>query len=104
MPFSGATVQCMTDYSKPSLRDKPNSFILHIGTYDLNSSKTAESTSTSLVEEAITIEDVHHYLSVSSIVNRKDHLKKKVEEVNSYRKELCMKKNISLIDHSKSIR
>ena len=94
----------MVDYVKPSLRDKPSHLILHVRTNCLNSTKTAESVATSIVEQAITIKDDHHDVSVSDIVIRKDHLKKKAEEVDSYLKELCMKKNIFLIDHSKSIR
>ena len=84
--------------------DKPSHLILHIRTSDLNSSKTVESIATSIVEEAIIIEDDHHDVSVSNTVIRKNHWKKKVEEINSYLKELCMKNNIFLIDHSKSIR
>ena len=104
MSFSGATVQCMADYIKLSLCDKPSRLILHIRTSDLNSSKTVESIATSIVEEAIIIKDDHHDVSVSNTVIRKNHWKKKVEEINSYLKELCMKNNIFLIDHSKSIR
>ena len=55
------------------------------------------------MEQAITIKDDHHDVSVSNIVIRKDYLKEKAEEVNSYLKELCMKKNVFLIDHFKSI-
>ena len=43
MSFSGATVQCIADYVKPSLCDKPSHLILHIGINDLNSSKTVDS-------------------------------------------------------------
>ena len=43
MSFSGATVQRIADYVKPSLCDKPNHLILHIGINDLNSSKTVDS-------------------------------------------------------------
>ena len=50
------------------------------------------------------MKDDHHDVSVSNIVIKKDHLKKKAEEVNSYLKELCMKKNIFLIGNTKSIR
>ena len=74
--FSGATVQCMADYINPLLHDKPSHPILHVGTNHLNSSKTAESIATSIVEQAI-IKDDHHDVSVSNIVIRKDHLKKK---------------------------
>ena len=103
MSFSGATVQCMADYINPLLHDKPSHPILHVGTNHLNSSKTAESVATSIVEQAI-IKDDHHDVSVSNIVIRKDHLKKKAQEVNYYLKELCIKNNIFLIDHSKSVR
>ena len=104
MTFSGATVQDMTDYVKPSLCDKPSHLILHIETNDLNFSKTAKSIVTSTVEQVITINNDHHDVSVSNIVIRKDHLKKKAEEVNSYLRELYMKENIFFIDHSKSIK
>ena len=33
--FSGATVSCMEDYMKPSIRNSPEHFILHVGTNDL---------------------------------------------------------------------
>ena len=56
------------------------------------------------MEQAITIKVDDHNVRVSNIVNIKDDLKKKAEEVNSYLKELRIKKNIFLIDHSKSIR
>ena len=88
MSFSGATVQCKAEYVKPSLRDKPNHLILHVGTNDLNTSKTAESIATSIVEQAITVKDDHHDVSLSNIVIRRDNLKKKAEEVNSYLKDL----------------
>ena len=47
---SQSHVQCMADYVKPSQRDKASHLILHIGTNDLNSSKTAESIPTSTAE------------------------------------------------------
>ena len=71
---------------------------------NLNSSKTTGPITTSIVEQAITIKDDHHDVSVSNLVISKDRLHKKGEEVNSYLKELCINKNIFLINHSKSIR
>ena len=38
--FSGETVSCMEDYMKPSLRNPPDHFILHVGTNDLSSDKS----------------------------------------------------------------
>ena len=74
------------------------------GANNLNSSKTTGPIATSIVEQAITIKDDHHDVSVSNLVISKDRLHKKGEEVNSYLKELCINKNIFLINHSKSIR
>ena len=34
--FSGAMVSCMEDYMKPSLRNPPDHFILHVGKNDLS--------------------------------------------------------------------
>lgn len=65
---------------------------------------TSESIATLTVDLEITINDEHYDVCVSNIVIMKNHLKKKAEKVNSYLKELCMKKNNSLIDHPKSIR
>ena len=59
---------------------------------------------TSIVDQAITIKDDHQNISMPSIAIRKGYLSKKAEEKNSYLKELCMKKNILRIDHSKSTR
>ena len=102
--FSGATVQWIDDYAKPSLRYKPNHLILHIRVSHLSSSKTAESIATSILEQAITLKDKNLDVSVSDVVIRKDYLKRKAEEVNSHLKVLCMKKIVFVLDHSKSIR
>ena len=40
--FSGATVSCMEDYMKPSIRNSPEHFILHVGTNDLYSEKSSK--------------------------------------------------------------
>ena len=40
--FSGANVSCMYDHVKPTIREfNPNHIILHVGTNELKSSKTA---------------------------------------------------------------
>ena len=37
--FAGAKVRCMKDHIKPSLREKPNHIVLHVGTNDLVSDR-----------------------------------------------------------------
>ena len=104
MSFSGATADCMTDYMKPSLRENPNHFILHLGTNDLISNNSAKCIAESIIEKAVYLKNDKHDVSISSIVLRKDNLKNKVDEVNNNLKEMCTEKNIFLIDHSKSIK
>ena len=42
--FSRATVSCMENYMKPSLRNPPDHFILHVGTNDLSCEKSSMET------------------------------------------------------------
>ena len=39
--FPGATTDCMKDYVKPSIKHNPDFVILHTGTNDLKSTKSA---------------------------------------------------------------
>ena len=104
MSFSGATVDCMTDYMKPSLRENPDHFIFHVGTNNLNSNVSARCIAESIVEKAMILKNEKHDVSISSILLRKDNLKSKADDVNNILKEICEEKNIFLIDHSKSIK
>ena len=104
MSFSRATADCMTDYMKPSLRENPNHFILHVGTNDLISNNSAKCIAESIIEKAVHLKNDKHGVSISSIVLRKDNLKNKVDEVNNNLEEMCAEKNIFLIDHLKSIK
>ena len=104
--FSGATVSCMEDYVKPSLRNPPDHFILHVGTNDLGSDKSAIEIAESIVNLACQLKNEKHDVSVSTIVLRADDkkLNDKGIEVNVHLKELCKEKNIFLIDHAKKIK
>ena len=50
--FSGATVSYMEDYVKPSLRNPPDHFILHVGTNDLSSEKSSMEIAKSMINLA----------------------------------------------------
>ena len=95
--FPGAKVQFMDDYKKPSIRDKPDHFIIHIGINDLNSEMPSESIAESIVDLAISLNTESNDLSVSNIVLRTDNplLNQKGYEVNSHlkafaRREICI--------------
>ena len=50
--FSGSKVRCIRDHMKPSMREKPDHTILHVGTNDLNSDRPSD----------IRAESICHYL------------------------------------------
>ena len=50
--FSGATTQCMGDHMKPCIRVKPNHFILHVGTNDLNSNRPSDEIAKTIIDLA----------------------------------------------------
>ena len=104
--FPGATIQCMADYMKPSIRAKPDHVILHVGTNDLNSNATPNEIAANIVGLATEMKTENCDVSISGIIIRTDTpvLNEKGLEVNVILKELCMVKNIFFIDHCKKIK
>ena len=104
--FSGATVSCMKDYMKPSLRNPSDHFILHVGTNDLSYQKYSMEIAESIINLACTLKNEIHDVSVSTIILRNDDkkLNEKGMEVNLHSKKLSKEKNVSLIDSSKKIK
>ena len=104
--FPGATTQCMADYMKPSIRAKPNHFILHVGTNDLSSNRPPDEIAKAIIDLASELKSEKSGVSISSIIMRADkpELNKKGSEVNHHLKEMCNRKNFYLIDHSKKIK
>ena len=101
--FSGAKTKCMKDYMKPSLRENPDHFILNVGTNDLNTERSPELIAKSIVDLATTLKGNSRDLSVSNIIVRGDNsnLNEKECEVNAHLTEMCKKRTLNLINHSK---
>ena len=55
--IAGVKTTCMKDYMQPSLRNTPNHFILHVGTNDLVSDKTAESIANTTIDLATSLKN-----------------------------------------------
>ena len=94
--FSGATVSCMEDYMKPSIKNSPDHFILHVGTNDLYSENSSMEMAESIANKAFRLKNEMHDVGVSIIVLR-THDKKLNEKgmrVNLHLKELSKEKNI----------
>ena len=102
--FSGAKVSCMVDHSKPTLRDdKPDHTILHVGTNDLRTEKTASQIANSIMDLTTSLKNNGNLVIVSGIVPRFDKLNNKATEVNNYLVLMCEERNIPFISHSESI-
>ena len=89
--FPGAKVECMTDYIKPTLKFNPDAIILHIGTNDLRSEKSAEDIGNEILSLVNTIKTPVNQIIVSSIIARDDSLNQKGNDVNIFLKSNCNK-------------
>ena len=72
--FPGGKTKCMKNYKKPSIRDVPDQFILHIGTYDLNSELSSESTVESIAKLAMSLKAEMNDVSIFFIIIRMETL------------------------------
>ena len=102
--FSGSKVRCMKGHMKPSIKEKPDHTILHVGTNDLNSDGSSDLIAKSIVHLTITLKNNLKILSFSNIIMRNHNIDEKAMEINGCLKQLCIKKNFFfLIDHTKTI-
>ena len=70
--FSRATVSCMVEQMKPSLRNLPDHFILHVRTNDLSSEKCSGEIAEPIINLACRLENEIRDFSVSTIILRND--------------------------------
>ena len=61
---------CMKDYVKPSLRNTPNHFILHVGKSKLNSNQTSEVIAKEIVDLATSLKNNQRDVIVSNTILR----------------------------------
>ena len=95
--FSGSKIRCVKDHMKPSLREKPDHTILHVGTNDLNSDRPHNFIAKPIADLAITLKNNSQNVSVSNIIMRNDNFNDKAMEANGYPKQFCIEKNIFLL-------
>ena len=99
-PFNSARVSCMNDDVKPTLRDFDSEhIILHVGTNELNSERTASQIARSIIALGQSIKSEKNTITISLIVPRCDELNNKASEVNGRLVNMCKERNIPYIDH-----
>ena len=94
----------MEDHIRPTLTEKLNHIVLHVGTNDLVSDRQPDLIAKSIVDVASSIKNKNHDVTLSNIITGADHLKEKADEVNDYLSKICMERNIYLIDHSETLK
>lgn len=101
--FSGATVDDMGDFLKPSIRKRPDKLIIHAGTNDVRSSSpTTIAKKVTELAEQFKKESSNTRIIISSLVTRSDNqdLARKVNDTNNIIKSNCCKKNWVFLDNS----
>ena len=70
--FPGATTQCMAHYMKPSIRVKPNHFILQVGTNDLSSNRPPDKIAKANIDLASELKSEKTGAGISSIIIKRE--------------------------------
>ena len=103
--FSGAKTSCIKDYIKSIIREKnPEQIVSHIGTNDLNSSKTPAEIAEEIVDLANSFKTDNNSISISSLVPRPNNLNNKAEEINGSFKKMCGASSLRSINYYPSIK
>ena len=97
--FPGATTECMEHYCKPSLKYEPDLIIIHAGTNDLRSTKSAETIADEMISLCTKLKTDSNDVIVSGIVCRKDRLSSKGLGVNNLLKNKCTHHHLGYIDN-----
>ena len=70
-------------YIKPSIRARPNHFIFHVGTNDLNSNRPPDKIAKAIIDLASELKSEKSGVSISSLIMRADKPELKKREVKS---------------------
>ena len=88
--FSGATVNDMKHYCKPTVESKPDAVILHVGTNDSRNKHQSEvMLAQEIVTLAVSIQKEHIDITISGLVGRNDEHEDKRRRVNLILADLC---------------
>ena len=101
--FPGATTDCIKDYVKPSIKHNPDFVILHTGTNDLKSTKSAMEISDEIIKLALDIKTDENEIVVSGILARNDDMNTKVKEVNDFLKTKCSRFALAFLNNNNNI-
>ena len=102
--FTTTKVSCMQDHVKPTIRDiNPQQIILHVGTNDLKTERTASQIAKSIIDLSISSKKNGNMIAVFGIVPRLDELNNKAAEVNNRLELMCKQRGLPYISHFETI-
>ena len=94
----------MQDHVKPTIRDiNPQQIILHVGTNDLKTERTASQIAKSIIDLSTSLKKNENMIAVSGIVPRLDELNNKAAEVNNRLELMCKQRGFPYISHCETI-
>ena len=97
--FSGANIDDMKSYIKPSTRRNPHAIIIHCGTNELRNDNTAEEIADNIVNLALSVKTETTEVIISGITPRKDKLNAKGMKVNEYLYKKLSERNMGFINN-----
>ena len=89
----------MTHHVIPTVEKHPESIVLHCGTNDLISDKSADEISNEIIELVRNIQTEENKIYVSAIIPRNDDLNDKGSKTNDLLRKKCNEINIGYIPH-----
>ena len=94
----------MQDHVKPTIWDiNPQQIILHVGTNDLKTERTASQIAKSIIDLSISLKKNGNMIAVSGIVPRLDELNNKAAEVNNRLELMYKQRGFPYISHCETI-
>ena len=102
--FPGATVNDMIDYSKPSLRHKPDIIVYHAGTNNLNTEDEPKVIANNIIQQANEMKTDTNEIFISSLIVRSDILNEKGMKVNDFLQIKSSEYGLRYIDNSNVIK
>ena len=97
--FSGANVDQMKHYVKPTIEDKPDAIILHVGTNELWKKKNEVQIAEEIIGLAKSIEQEKISITVSGLIARSDPFEERRRRVNLNLADMRFESKLRYIDH-----
>ena len=94
----------MQDHVRLTVRDiNPQQIILHVGTKDLKTERTASQIAKSTIDLCVSLKKNENTIAVSGIVPRLDELNIKAAQINNRLELMCKQRGIPFISHGETI-